>query len=182
MHNLALAAGKAALALREKQINPEGPLYVRLVGRQPGFVDFLLTLIGVNTTTTFEVFEDKIVYSHGSLSGNVTETIPLSKVSNLICGYFKPVILLVAGIIELILALVCLIAAPPVGVILLIVAAISIVMYHLKKTTLISVIPNSASSIAVVFKRSVIENNNISSEEAAQIVEIINTLVDNANR
>ena len=99
MHSLANLIGTQALALQEKEINPEGPCYVRLVGRKSGLIDWLLTICGVNTTTTLEIYADRIEYSYGSLSGKILEVIPLSKVSNLLCGRFKPFILLVLAAI-----------------------------------------------------------------------------------
>ena len=60
MHSLANLIGTQALALQEKEINPEGPCYVRLVGRKSGLIDWLLTICGVNTTTTLEIYADRI--------------------------------------------------------------------------------------------------------------------------
>ena len=175
MHSLAMLAGGASLVLREKVINPEGPCYVKLVGRKAGLMDWLLTLIGINTTTTLEVFEDRIEYSYGSLSGRVLEVIPLSKTSNLLCGYFKPVIFLI-------LAFVFLIAAFATFGLTLILTAFFVFMYFFRKSVLISIIPNSGSSTSVAFKRSLIENQNITEEEAQQIIQLISNLVENANR
>ena len=70
-----------------------------VVGRKPGLLDWLLTIIGINTTVVFEVYDNRVEYSYGSLSGRMTETIPLSKISNLMCGYFKPFFLLVLAAI-----------------------------------------------------------------------------------
>lgn len=174
MHFLANLVGTQALALKEKEVNPDGPCYVRLVGRKSGLIDWLLTVCGVNTTTTLEVYADRIEYSYGSLSGNVLEVIPLSKVSNLLCGRFKPVILLVLAVISFFAAFVTYGLS-------LILTVIFVVYYFLKKTTLISIIPNSASATAVAFKRSLIENKNISEEEAQQIIKMISELVEKAN-
>ena len=175
MHSLAMLSGGASLVLREKVINPEGPCYVKLVGRKAGLVDWLLTRIGINTTTTLEVFEDRIEYSYGSLSGRVLEVIPLSKTSNLLCGYFKPVIFLI-------LAFISLIAAFATFGLTLILTALFVFFYYFRKSVLISIIPNSGSSATVAFKRSLIENQNITEEEAQQIIQLISNLVENANR
>ena len=126
--------GGASLVLRENVINPEGPCYIRLVGRKAGFVDWFLTLIGINTTTTLEVYADRIEYSYGSLSGTVLEVIPLSKVSNLICGYFKPVLFLVLATITFFAAFVTL------GL-TLIFTAVFVFLYFFRKSTLVSIIP-----------------------------------------
>lgn len=174
MHLLANIVGTQALALKEKEINLEGPCYIRLVGRKSGLIDWFLTLCGINTTTTLEVYADRIEYSYGSLSGNVLEVIPLSKVSNLLCGRFRPVILLVLAVISFIAAFMTFGLS-------LIFTIIFAIYYFLKKTTLISIIPNSAAATSVAFKRSLIENKNISDEEAQEIIKLVANLVENAN-
>ena len=173
MHSLAMLAGGASLVVREKLIDPEGPLYIRLVGRNAGLVDWFLTLIGINTTTTLEVYADRIEYSYGSLSGRMLEVIPLSKTSNLMCGYFKPVIFLF-------LAFIFLIAAFATFGLTLLLTALFVFLYFFRKSTLISIIPNSGSATTVAFKRSLIEGQNITEEEAQEIIKIISSLVENA--
>lgn len=174
MHLLANFIGANALALKEKQINLAGPCYVRLVGRKSGLLDWLLNLCGIDTTTVLEVYEDRIEYSYSSLSGNMLEVIPLSKVSNVICGYFKPVLLLFLAIIAFIAAF----ATMGITLILTIIFAI---YYFLKKSTMITIVPNSGSARGIAFKRSLIENKNISNEEAQHIIKIVAQLVENAN-
>ena len=175
MHLLADFIGTKALALQEKVVDYNGPCFIRLVGRKSGLLDWLLTLIGVNTKTTLEVYADRIEYSYGSLSGNMLEVIPLSKVSNLCCGRFKPVVLIV-------LAFISLIGAFFTFGISLIPAILFFVYYFLKKTTLISIVSNSGSATGVAFKRSIIENKNISDEEAQEIIQLVAQLVEAANK
>ena len=175
MHSLAIMAGSASLVLREKVINPDGPCYVKLVGRKAGVVDWFLTLIGVNTTTTLEIYEDRIEYSYGSLSGTVLEVIPLSKASNLLCGYFKPVAFLV-------LAVIFFFAAFATFGLTLILTALFTFLYFFRKSTLVSITTDSGSSTSMAFKRSIIEGQNITNEEAQQIIKLVSQLVENANK
>lgn len=174
MHFFANLIGSQALVLREKEINPTGPCYVRLVGRKSGLIAWLLTLCGVDTTTKLEVYADRVEYSYGSLSGNILEVIPLSKVSNLLCGRCKPVILLFWAVIAFFAVFMTFGLS-------LILTVVFIVFYFLKKTTLVSIIPNSASETSIAFKRSLIEQKNISDEEAQQIIKIVAMLVEKAN-
>ena len=183
MHNLAMWFGKSALVLREKDINLEGPLYVRLVGRKSGLFAWLLTIIGVDITTTFEVYHDRIEYSYGSLSGRMLEMIPLSKVSNLMCGRFKPVMLFLLAFLSLWVGLGALCnGSAGLFFLLLILAVLFFFFYFLRKTIFLSVVPNSGSASAVLFKRSIIENQTLSDEEAKNIIDIINALVEQANK
>lgn len=182
MHMAAMQASNNALVLREKAINTEGPCYVRLVGRKKGFTAWLLTILGIDVTTTLEVYADRIEHSYGSLSGFIHQTIPMANVSNIIYGYFKPAVLMIFGMIAAVLGLISLIANPIMGIFVLIVAAIFFVMYWLKKTSVIMIIPNSAVGVDAAFKRSVIENQNISTEDAQNIVAILNQLVAQAGK
>lgn len=77
MHMAAMNASNSALVLKEKEINANGPCYIRLSGRKQGFWSWLMTLLGINVTTTLEVYEDRIERSFGSLSGFINETIPI---------------------------------------------------------------------------------------------------------
>ena len=170
-----MLVGGNSLVLREKVINSDGPCYVRLVGRKAGLVDWFLTLIGINTTTTLEVYADHVEYTHGSLSGSTLEVIPLSKVSNLVCGHFKPVLYLVLAIITFFAAFLTFGLS-------LILTALFVFLYFFNKSTMISVIPNSGSVTSVAFKRSLIEGQNITQEEAQYIIKLVSELVENANK
>jgi len=187
MHSLAMLFGNAGLVLREKVIHPDGPCYIRLVGRRSGLISFLLTLLGIDTTTTFEVYDDRIEYTRFSLSGKTQELIPLAKVSNLLGGYFKPVMLLFFSFLSLVLGVIAWGALkedlgnlPVIFGILLF--AVFMIGYFLKKSIVVGVVPNSASPVTVAFRRSVIENKNLSEAEARQILDILNVLVSRANR
>lgn len=180
MHLSANLIGNHALALKQKTINPQGPCYVRLVGRKSGLIDWLLNICGIDTTSILEVYSNRIEYKYSSLSGTTQEVIPLSKISNLVCGYFTPVILIVVAVI-LFLAALFFGLKHVTSWILLAAAVIAFVYYFLKKSILISIIPNSGSSSCIAFKRSLIENENITKEEAEKIIGIIVALVEKAN-
>lgn len=183
MHSLALKAGSSALVLREKVIDENGPLYVRLVARRSGVLNWLLTLIGINTTSFFEVYENRIEYSYGSLSGYVKELIPLTSISNMAYGYFRPIILLILSIISLLWGIFSAIAfeSGTAFFVAVMVAIIFLLFYFLKKTTMLGVIPHSGEANLVLLKQSVIENENISEEEAKKICDIITALIVKAN-
>ena len=190
MHLFANLVGVQALALKEKKINPQGPRYVRLVGRKSGLLAWFLNICGIDMTTVLEIYADRIEYKHRSLSGSILEVIPLSKVSNLFCGYFKPVILLFGAIIFLFAWMFCFlyrdfclsyIDFAVISVIAFIFSVVLAIYYFLQKSILLSIIPNSSSAIAIAFKRSLIENKNITEDEAQLIIQIVVNLVESAN-
>ena len=171
MHSLAMLTGKAALVIKEAEVNENGPLYVKIKGRKSGLIAWFLALIGIDTTTTFEVYENRIEFTEGSLSGRIKEMIPLSAVSNLGTGYMKPVIWMVLAIISLLLII------PTFGISILFMLLFGF-LYFFRKSMLLYAIPNSGNGAIIIFKRSIIENVNISEEDAYKIIALITRLVE----
>ncbi len=68
MHSLAVTLGRQALVLKQFTINPEGEKYVHIVARKAGLFSWLLTLLGVDATTDFRVYSNRIYFQKGSLS------------------------------------------------------------------------------------------------------------------
>ena len=97
MHSLALSLGERALVLKEFSIdeNATTGAQVRIVARKEGLIAWLLTLMGIDVTTIFEVYSNRIEFSRGSLSGKLCNVIPLSALSVGTTGYTKPIIFLV---------------------------------------------------------------------------------------
>ena len=86
--------GRSALVVKEFTVNQEGPHYVHIVARRGGIINWLLTLCGINTTTILDIYEDRVLFEHGSLSGKLKSCMPLSAMSVASGGFFKPVIYL----------------------------------------------------------------------------------------
>ena len=65
MHSMAMALGEKALVLKEFSINEEAKneAQVRIVARKQGVTAWFLTLMGVDVTTTFEVYSNRIEFS-----------------------------------------------------------------------------------------------------------------------
>jgi len=170
MHSLALQLGQKALVLKEFTINLEGEEYIHIVARKAGLISWLFTLLGVDATTIFRVYADRIEFQEGSLSGRIQTVLPLRSVSIATCGYMKPILLLVFAVLGIILAL------PTFGL-SLILSLIFFIFYFLNKNLLISVVSNSSWPIMICFKRSVIEGVKIEYEQAQQVIQIINQLL-----
>ncbi len=175
MHNLAMLAGKAALVIKEAEVNENGPLYIKIKGRKSGLLAWFLTLIGIDTTTTFEVYENRIEFTEGSLSGRIKEMIPLASISNLGTGYMKPIIWMVWAIVALLLII------PTFGISIIFMLLFGF-LYFFRKSMILYAIPNSGSGAIIIFKRSLIENVNITEEEAYKIIALITELVENSKR
>lgn len=164
MHQAATLVGTAALAVKEFTINPEGDsngLYVRIVGRKSGLLDWFLSLIKIDSTTVFEVYSDHIRFTQANLSGRMTSVIPLSAISSTSCGYFKPFLYLVIGI----------------PLIPILIGFIFIIYYFLQKSLMVTADSHGGATAAIAFKRSVIEGIRVEAEQAEEVVDIINQLV-----
>ncbi len=186
MHSFALTASARALVLTEKEINENGPCYVRLRGRKSGFIAWFLTMVGIDVTTEFCVYEDHIEISEGSVSGKINELVPISSVSNLGTGLVKPFALLGVALFFIISAIGSLFGAlfahggagAWAGCLFaLILAAGCIIAYKIGRTMMAYVVTDGGTTSGIFVKRSLIEAKTLSEEEVDQIIAILTKLV-----
>ena len=171
MSSFASAAARAALVVKEIKINEEGPQYVHIVARKSGVIAFLLSIVGIDSTTTFDVYEDKLEFSQGSLSGYVKSCMPLSSMTVATGGFVKPFMELVIGILLVFPASIFTLGISA------IIGIILIIHYFLSKTLLVQVVASSGWDATICLKRSVIEGVEINQDTADKIVDIIKNLV-----
>ena len=177
MHGMAVALGEQALVLKEFVINENAgnEAQVRIVARKEGLMAWLLTLLGIDVTTVFEVYSNRIEFSHGSLSGKLCNVMPLSALSFGRTGYTKPILLLFWAAVFLIGGIVLAVKEGVLFFVLgLIVAIFFFIFYFLKKTLLIAAVSHSGLTAGFAFKRSVVEGVKVDYEQALQVIAIIN--------
>lgn len=182
MNTIAFTAAANSLVIQEKEINESGPHYIHLKGRRAGIIAKLLSLMGIDASTSFDVYEDRIEFTSGSVFGRTTEVIPMSAVCNVGTGYVKPAALLFTGIFLLVGSIPSFMQEKWAGIITLLFAAGCFVGYLLGKTMMVYARSTGADLDVIAFRRSVIENLKIDDSEANRIVQIMNKLVINANR
>ena len=170
LSSFASSASRAALVVKEIKISEEGPLYVHIVARRAGIIAFFLTSFGIDTQSTFDVYADRLEFKHGSLSGYIMETMPLSSLSVVTGGFIKPFIELLIG-----LFLLFVLAIPTFGISVLFGISL-IIHYLLSKTLMIHVAASSGWNGIICLKRSVIEGVEISQETADAIINIVTQL------
>jgi len=171
MSSFASAAARSALVVKEVKINEAGPQYVHIVARKAGVIGFLLSILGIDSTTTFDVYADKLDFSQGSLSGYVKSSMPLSKMTVATGGFVKPFVELIIAILLIFPgALFTLGISAIIGVLL-------IIHYFLSKTLVVQVVASSGWDATICLKRSVIEGVEINQDMADKIVDIIKDLV-----
>ena len=177
MHSMAMDLGEKALVLKEFSINEEAKneAQVRIVARKQGVTAWFLTLMGVDVTTTFEVYSNRIEFSRGSISGKLCNVMPLSALSVGRTGYTKPVMFLVLAVLALAGGIFVGTQAGVTG--FLIGAAIALALlfcYFFNKSLIISAVSHSGFIAGFAFKRSVIEGVKVDYEQAVQVISIIN--------
>ena len=185
MHSFALLASSKALVLSEKEINENGPCFVRLKGRRAGFIGWLLTVLGIDVWTEFSVYEDHIEIQEGSVSGKLNDLYPLSSVSNLGTGVIKPFLYLIMAAAFALLALVFIVMSIAklggMGWIMVLIwlgmAVGSIIKYKMGRTMMAYVITDGGTIASIFVRRSLIEAKTLSEEEIDQIIGILTKLV-----
>lgn len=146
---------------------------VKIVGREPGLISWLLSLVGIDATTTFVVTSEKIIYEQGSWQGQTKMIVPLRVVTRSYYGYTKPwkeslAIAVVASFVLTALTGFGGIFGPIAG----------IVYYFLNKNISFGFVEMSAWSAGISFKRSVIEGQNIDEKQAEKILTFVQKLID----
>lgn len=172
-----------ALVLRKFSVtmapSKQGAPVIEVEGRKPGVVAFLLTLMGIDTTTKLLVTTRDIQFRKGSLFGEITSMMPLTAVASAHAGFAKPVgHLIAAGVI-----LMASIGAVGVGgyfaigMVLLVVAAVLVVAYFLSKKMAVFVESSGGATFGLIFKPSVIEGVTVDIEKVKVVVDVIRELV-----
>lgn len=163
--------------------------YVRILGRRPGIVAWLLARLGVDPTVTFSVTAKNVIHEAGAWSGHERKLIPIRHVNCFESGSRRPWLaaLVIAALLAPVLgglsSLVFTLLVEPAGsmpvllVGFLIGLGLALAYYMLNKTLRIQV-NAAAHSAEISFRRSVIENQTIDEAAAARVVAIIQTLVD----
>lgn len=177
MHSMAMSLGESALVLKEFAINEDAKneAQVRIVARKQGLLAWLLTLMGVDITTTFEVYSSRIEFSRGSISGKLCSVMPLSALSVGKTGYTKPVIFLVLAVLAFAGGIFVGVQAGGTGFTIgAIIALVFLFCYFFNKALVISAVSHSGFVAGFAFKRSIIEGVKVDYEQAAKVISIIN--------
>lgn len=178
MHSLAMKAGKAALVLKEFEMNKAGPRYVHILARRSGLMAWILTSCGIDVTTTLDIYEDHILFTEGSLSGQLKTCMPLSSLSVVTCGFTKPFVMALCAVILFVLGIMFVTnTTAQFGIILIALGVVYIIGYFLRKAMIVSLMANSGWDATICFKRSVIENVPVDYNTTMEVVNLVNGLI-----
>ena len=165
----------------------EDGLFVRISGRREGIVSWLLSVLGIDATTTLTVSSNRIEFEETSLSGKLKRLIPLSCVCSTVYGYNKPwKKALVIGFLVFIIgnALLAALFGEPgffsIALSLILGGGCGFLYLVLNKHFTLGFIEDSGVMSAIQFKRSVIENQDINETQAGYVSQLVQALIENA--
>lgn len=150
-----------------------GEPHVRVVARESGFWSFILSLLGIDATTTLEVSSTRIEFEHGSLSGFIRRMTPFGHVSSTFYGRHKP------WKTALFILAVCFSIGSAIGKAWALLAFLLIgligagLYYFLNRELTFGFIEDSGFAGAITFKRSVIEGQEINEEQLRKMIAVI---------
>ncbi len=129
-----------------------------LVGRQPGFMGWFLSAIGVDANTELTINPNEVSFRQSSLFGETVTVCPVTRVACVSAGYAKPVeYLLIAGLL----------------VWTVIIPLVMVVLFFLEKRMFIMVETTGGGSFAIAFKRSIIEGVEVNQDKAKEVIQIL---------
>lgn len=183
--NAAMMFGMQSLVVKEWHVNPDADTKVLIKARKGGLVDWLLNLLGLDSTTVFRLDGNHVSLSEGSLAGHVKEIVPLTGTCNLGTAYLKPFGYIIAAIVCFLMAFMGMCDDRANGFWImsqLFAGIVSIILYFLNRCMVLYVIPDSGSSIMIAFKRSVIEGVDVDEKAAMKVVNLMSDSVIGATR
>jgi hypothetical protein len=167
----------SVLVIKSWSVNPNpGPSepHIRIVGRASGLISFLLSLVGIDATTTLTVTARHIEYESGSLEGFTRLITPLDHVSTTFYGLFKPwkstMVFVALGVAAITLGT----AGAILGMLMIFGAGL---YYFLNRQLTLGYIAYSKPGYALRFKRSVIEGQEINEKALSDIIYLIEHLI-----
>jgi hypothetical protein len=168
--------------------------FVHIAGRKAGLVDYLLTLLKLNSRVLLKVSDSGLIFAESSLFGERNVNTPLSKVTTTIYGWKRPFWEAVfvgyfgggfLGGIILVLAMVLtkkvgsqgiafVIGA---GAAVLITIACGAIYYRLNRVLTLGIVTESGETYWLRLKRSLIENIKLDQPLAEAASKVIDALV-----
>ena len=173
------------------QSQPGGPL-LDAQGRAPGLLAFVLTAMGLDPTTTFLCYPDRIEIVEAGMSGRQSLVLPLNKVTGIVGGHSMPLaplalagfgfLLAVPSVLALVLSLgdaATAIVAAIMGVFFVVVGLLA---YFLGRSMTLAVQNGGDSLHGIRFGQGIIEGVAVNPQRVQQAVEMLNRAVAAAAR
>ncbi len=174
-----------ALVIKSWTVNskpPAGQPHIRILGRESGLLSFLLSLLGIDATTTLVVNSRHMEYESGSLAGFVREITTMEHVSSTFYGRHKPwkQAMIIAAVFWVVgfYFMGHSTGSTVFGTIVLIVGlGLAALYYVLNRELTLGFRADSGQLHQLQFKRSVIEGQEINEEALRKIMILIEYLI-----
>ena len=144
--------------------------YIDIQGRAGGLVSWLLNLLEISPTVHLVVRADKISFEKGSLEGTLHFLTPMENTCSMFYAFKRPWKEALIGGTLIGLLTFFLFAIPGI--------AFAVLYYVLNKTLTIGFTDIGGHTREIPFKRSVLEGQVLDENEAAQVCDILQRLVD----
>ena len=139
---------------------------ILIEGRAGGLLSWLLSLIGISPTVKMAIGPERTHFAEGSLEGSKNRIIPIENVCSTFYGYAKPW--------KEALILGALLAVPTFGFGII----LAVIYYYLNKCMTVGFVEVSGVVSIIAFKRSVIEGVKVDVEQARQVAELTQKLIE----
>ncbi len=159
-----------------------GEPYVKVVARESGLLSFILSLLGIDATTTLQVSATRIEFERGSLSGFIRRLTLFEHIGSTFYGRNKPwktalVIFAIFSFIGSAIGNSGFGGTSWTSVFFLLGVLVAGLYYFLNRELTIGFTEDSGISSAIQFKRSVIEGQEINEEQLQKIIDVIEHLI-----
>ena len=149
---------------------------VSIIARESGLLSFVLSLFGIDATTTLQVSARHVFHERGALSGYKRTFFPLEKVASTSYGRHKPW-KKTAFFVALSILLGNTVGGFGGALLLVIGTALSLLYYFLRRNLSISVTNVATEKIELEIARSLIEGQEIDEKAAEGVVRVIEHLI-----
>ncbi len=173
----------AILALQRFELRkqPQQPRFavVQIVGRRRGVVSFLLTLLGLDATTSLTVTPTSVQCRSASLFGERHHFIPLNRIAVLCAGFHRPLKPLFYAIFVLVLGMIVAFRTESMWpfLIAILFGAGFVALYFLTKSLVVEIYPCGGPPISVAFQPNVIEGVSVDLAKARDAIVVISDLL-----
>lgn len=160
--------------------------YVNITGRPPGFVALLLNMIGLEGSTTLSVTKNNVRFRNVSLFGETHLFAPLNQIASTECGYTKPIGLLLVGGLLVLFGLSGLFSGDGGalfgGLVMIVIGGVIAAQYFFRRRITITLETTGGKSFGLAFRRGLVENVDVTLEDAVQVINVVNQLVNRSTR
>jgi hypothetical protein len=158
---------------------------IEISGRPSGLVAWILTAMQLSAETTLSVTDLQVSLKSASLSGEFNNFVPLPHVSSTHCGYSKPFLLLICGVLAFAVGTVLSLVAPAGGAVIfilgLLIAAVFIAIYFLSRRITINLVTDGSVPLRLTFKPGLLSGVPVNIRSTIDALALLNAKVLSAS-